>query len=77
MPVFQDLMLGVYRHQIVGAAPASPVGMEAWITASLPPPRPPPTTDVVGGAVPGVFGAKHRPRLAEETDWLLKNGQDY
>jgi hypothetical protein len=74
MPVFQELMLGVYRDKIVGAAPAFPVGMEERITASLLPPSPPPATDVAGGAVADVFGAKHRPTLPGETDWLLKNG---
>jgi membrane peptidoglycan carboxypeptidase len=75
LPVFQELMLGVYRDKIVGAAPAFPVGMEARITASLLPPSPPPATDVAGGAVAGVFGATHRPALPGETDWLLKTGR--
>jgi penicillin-binding protein 1A len=41
LPVFQELMLGVYRDKIVGAAPAFPARMEARITASLLPPSPP------------------------------------
>jgi hypothetical protein len=73
--VFQELMLGVYRDKIVGAAPAFPVGMEARITASLLPRSPPPAADVAGGAVAGVFGATHRPTLPGETDWLLKTGR--
>ena len=71
LPVFQELMLGVYRDKIVGAAPAFPVGMEARITASMLPPSPPPATDVAADAVAGVFGAKHGPRLPGETDWLV------
>jgi penicillin-binding protein 1A len=74
LPVFQELMLGVYRDKIVGAAPAFPVGMEARITASLLPPSPPPTTDIAGGAVAGVFGTTRLPTVPGETDWLLKNG---
>ena len=35
LPVFQELMLAVYRDKIVGAAPAFPAPMEARITASL------------------------------------------
>jgi penicillin-binding protein 1A len=45
MPVFQELMLGVYREQIVGAAPVFPVSMENRISASLLPPTPPDATD--------------------------------
>jgi penicillin-binding protein 1A len=41
LPVFQELMLGVYRDKIVGAAPAFPAWMEARIAASLLPPNPP------------------------------------
>ncbi len=71
LPVFQELMLGVYRDKIVGAAPAFPVGMEARITASMLPPSPPPATDVAADAVAGVFGAKYGPRLPGETDSLV------
>ena len=46
LPVFQELMLGVYRDKIVGAAPAFPASMEERITASLLPPTPPAATDV-------------------------------
>jgi hypothetical protein len=70
--VFQELMLGVYRDKIVGAAPAFPAWMEARITASLLPP-PSPATDVAGDAVAHGFGVRHRPSPGE-TDWLLKNG---
>ena len=46
LPVFQELMIGVYREQIVGAAPAFPASMEDRITASLLSPTPPAATDV-------------------------------
>jgi penicillin-binding protein 1A len=48
LPVFRDVMLGVYRDRIVGAAPAFPVRMERNITAFLLPPSPPPAVDGVG-----------------------------
>ena len=73
LPVFQELMLGVYRDQIVGTAPAFPARMEERITASLVPPSPAPATNVNGDAVAGVFGPRPRRPLPGETDWLLKN----
>jgi penicillin-binding protein 1A len=54
MPVFQELMLGVYREQIMGAAPAFPASMEDRITASLLPPTRNVATDV---AQIGLLGA--------------------
>ena len=42
LPVFQEVMLGVYRDTIVGPAPAFPTRMEERITASLQPPVFPP-----------------------------------
>ncbi len=42
LPVFQEVMLGVYRDTIVGPAPAFPRRMEERITASLQPPSLPP-----------------------------------
>jgi penicillin-binding protein 1A len=60
LPVFQELMLGVYRDKIVGAAPAFPTQMEERITASLFPPDLPPTTDVAGDAIAHVFEARRR-----------------
>ena len=72
LPVFQELMLGVYRDRIVGTAPAFPARMEERITASLVPPRPPPATDVDGDAVADVFGPRPR-RPLPGADWLLKN----
>jgi membrane peptidoglycan carboxypeptidase len=53
LPVFQELMLGVYREQIVGAVPAFPASMEGRITASLLPPTPPAATDVAGADASG------------------------
>jgi penicillin-binding protein 1A len=75
LPVFQELMLSVYRDKIAGTAPTFPIQMELRITASLLPPSPPPTTDVAGGAISGsIFNAPHRETLPGETAWLLKNG---
>ena len=74
LPVFQELMLGVYRNKIVGAAPAFPAGMEDRITASLLSPDPPPAIDFAGDAVAHVFSARHRRTAPGETDWLLQNG---
>jgi membrane carboxypeptidase/penicillin-binding protein len=48
LPVFQELMLGVYTAALFGAAPAFPVGMEARISASLLPPLLPPVTEATG-----------------------------
>jgi len=74
LPVFQELMLGVYRDKIVGAAPAFPSRMEARITASLLPPSPPPATDLVSDTVANVSSAQHRRASPAETAaWLLKN----
>jgi penicillin-binding protein 1A len=54
LPVFQELMLGVYREHIVGAAPAFPAAMEDRITASLLAPARDVATDV---AEIGLLGA--------------------
>src|SRR4029453_13535226 len=58
LPVFQELMLGVYRDKIVGAAPAFPARMEERITAALLPLDPSPVTDVGGDAATSAFGAR-------------------
>jgi membrane carboxypeptidase/penicillin-binding protein len=55
LPVFQELMLGIYRDKIVGVAPAFPARMEQRIASSLLPPNPPVVTDLVGDAVPSVL----------------------
>jgi penicillin-binding protein 1A len=75
LPVFQELMLGVYRDQLVGAAPAFPAQMEARITASLVPPDPPTATAVAGKAVALVLGRRHQLTSPGETEWFLQNGQ--
>jgi penicillin-binding protein 1A len=62
LPVFQELMLGVYRDKIVGAAPAFPARMEKRITASLLPPTPLPATDVAGDGIAYVFSARRPSR---------------
>ncbi len=57
LPVFQEVLLAVYRDGIVGAPPVFPHAMEARITASLAPPAP--ATDAEGdiASVSGVpFG---------------------
>jgi membrane peptidoglycan carboxypeptidase len=59
LPVFRELMLGVYRNGMIGAAPAFPNWMEAHITASLEPADPPPPTADITRASPA------------STAWLL------
>jgi penicillin-binding protein 1A len=58
LPVFQELMLGVYGDAVLGKAPAFPSGMEASITASLLPPDPPPVIDVTSTAAGGEEGVR-------------------
>ena len=55
LPVFQELMTGVYGDKIVGVAPAFPAAMEARITASMQPPTPLATPEV---APIGLLGAR-------------------
>ena len=74
LPVFQELMLLVYRDKIVGSAPAFPARMEQRITAPLLPPDPLPVTPLGGDAVADVASARRWHTLPNETDWLLKNG---
>jgi penicillin-binding protein 1A len=74
LPVFQELMLGVYRDKIVGAAPAFPARMEERITAFLLPPDTPPAADVAVDAVADLSSPRHRRTSPGETDWLLQNG---
>jgi membrane peptidoglycan carboxypeptidase len=71
LPVFQELMLRVYRDKIVGTAPAFPPRMEGRITASLLSPDPPPAVDVACDAGVHVLRAW---TLPAETNWLPKNG---
>jgi penicillin-binding protein 1A len=72
LPVFQELILGVYRDKIVGAAPAFPAGIEGRITASLLPANPPPATDVAGDAGASVSRVRHQRTSPGETDWLRR-----
>ena len=74
LPVFQELMLRVYRDKIVGAAPAFPARMEQRITSSLQPPNPLAVTDLVGDAVAYVFTLRPRRTSPAETHWLLQKG---
>jgi membrane carboxypeptidase/penicillin-binding protein len=74
LPVFQELMLGVYRDKIVGPAPAFPARMEQRITSSLLTPNPPAVIDLVGDAVASVFTLRPRRTSPAETHWLLQNG---
>ena len=74
LPVFRELMLGVYRDKIVGAAPAFPARMEQRITSSLLPANPPAVTDLVRDAVASVFTLRPRRASPAETHWLLQNG---
>ena len=60
LPVFQELMLGVYRDRIVGAPPTFPIRMEARITAALLPPDSPPSTDIAGAAGADLFSVASR-----------------
>ena len=75
LPVFQDVMLNVYREKIVGTAPPFPAGMEQRITASLlPPPAPPPAIEWLGDAVAEVSSVLHQRTAPAETEWFIKNG---
>jgi len=76
LPVFQELMLAVYRDHIVGPAPAFPARMEERITAALLPPAPAPITEVAGGAGAFVFSASRQRRAPRDLDWLLQNGSN-
>jgi penicillin-binding protein 1A len=76
LPVFQELMLALYRDGVVGPAPAFPARMEARITAALLPSTPSPAIEVAVDAVasgptvtplftrlvPGRGGFRHAPR---------------
>jgi penicillin-binding protein 1A len=74
LPVFQELILAVYRDKIVGAAPAFPAGMEARITASLLAPTPPPAVNVDGDSVASVSSTTRRRVSPAELGWLLDHG---
>jgi penicillin-binding protein 1A len=69
LPVFQELMLKVYRDGIVGPVPAFPAQMEQRITRYLQSDAPTPVVDVA----PAVAATDAPVRHAEptESDWLL------
>ena len=69
LPVFQELMLGLYRDKIAGAVPAFPAPMEQRITRYL---EGDSAAPVVGEAVSGATAiALPRHASPEESDWLL------
>jgi membrane peptidoglycan carboxypeptidase len=74
LPVFREVMLGVYRDKIAGTAPVFPVRMEERITASLLPPSPPPTTDAAIDTVADAIGVRRQRTSPAETVWFLQNG---
>jgi membrane carboxypeptidase/penicillin-binding protein len=74
LPVFRELMLGVYRDKIAGIAPAFPAPMEERIAASLLPVDPPPATVAASEPVTGVFITQHESVSPGETEWLLQHG---
>ena len=75
LPVFQEVMLGVYRDKIVGIAPAFPGRMEQRITAFLLlPPSPSPAAVASSDAVADAFSARHPRTSPAETAWPLQNG---
>ena len=74
MPVFQELMLKVYRAGIVGPVPAFPPQMEERITSYLN--RAPVVLApalVVDAALPGEPGASRRQASPAELEWLQRN----
>src|SRR6185295_13107934 len=75
LPVFQELMLKVYRGGIVGPVPAFPVEMEERITRYLNPAPVVVETAPVEDAPPPVAVAGPSPREASHTElgWLQHN----
>jgi len=74
LPVFQELMLAVYKARIVGLAPSFPARMEERISASLLPPDPAPAPEIAVETVAIPVRRALHPPAAGETDWLLQNG---
>jgi membrane peptidoglycan carboxypeptidase len=75
LPVFQEVMLGVYRDQMVGPAPAFPVLMEERITASQLLPQSPLTTDAGRNAAAGESSTRRLRSSPTKTEWLLQHGR--
>jgi penicillin-binding protein 1A len=75
LPVFQELMLKVYRGGIVGPVPPFPPQMEERITRYLnAPPVVSETAPVVDAALSGALtGASRREASPAESEWLLRN----
>lgn len=74
LPVFQELMLAVYRDKIVGAAPAFPARMEARITAPLLPPTPPSAAEAEGDSVASLFSTPRWRASPAALGWLPVHG---
>jgi membrane carboxypeptidase/penicillin-binding protein len=76
LPVFQEVMLAVYRDKLVGPAPAFPAGMEGRIVASMLTPDPP-VAAVTDQAFAQLFSAPHRRTSTAETTWRPQNGMTF
>jgi penicillin-binding protein 1A len=59
LPVFRDVMLGVYRDEILGNAPAFPAPMEGRITTALLAPSPIPSTRAPVDIAAALFRSPH------------------
>lgn len=70
LPVFRDVLSGIYPADLVGAAPVFPAEMEARITAALQPPLPllPATSVPAGYPVPGAQGILPVSAVARDSD---------
>jgi hypothetical protein len=73
LPVFQEVMLAVYRDKLVGPAPAFPAGIEERIAASVLTPAPP-VAAVTDTAFAQLFNAPPRRRSPAEPTWFLQHG---
>lgn len=71
LPVFQELMLKVYRDGIMGPAPAFPEQMEQHITQYLYGEAP---RVVTAARVVAAPGAEHVPASPAEATWFLEHG---
>jgi penicillin-binding protein 1A len=69
LPVFQDVMLGLYRDQITGPAPSFPPEMEQRITRYLQSDAPALVADTAPSVA--VTGAQPAPASPGEAEWFL------